>query len=39
VQRHFVDLLHEHGTLGFEVSDDVQVVDDLTADVDRRSVR
>ena len=33
-----VDLLDEHRPLGLEVADDVQVVDDLTADIDRRSV-
>ena len=31
-------LLDEHGTLRFEIEDDVQVVDDLLANVDRRTV-
>ena len=35
---HLVDLLDEHRALGLEVANDVQVVDDLTADIDRRSV-
>jgi hypothetical protein len=30
--------LHEDGTALFEVPDDVSVVDDLLADVDRRAV-
>jgi len=38
VQRHFVDLLHEHGTLGSRSRTTCRLWTDLTADVDRRSV-
>jgi hypothetical protein len=37
-RRHLVDLLHEDGTLRFELGHDMDVVDDLLADVDGGAV-
>src|SRR3954464_13233955 len=34
---HFVDLVYKNGTLGAKVFDDMTVMNDLLADVDRRS--
>ena len=37
--RHLPDVVDEHGSAPLEVADDVRVVDDLLADVDRRPVQ
>ena len=38
-RRHLADVVDEHGSAPLEVADDVRVVDDLLADVDRRPVQ